>query len=61
MKTGNFPEKKNQRRKVALENLQHRNQAGQGDEKKNLAEISSLEAKVVDSRREQRTKKRRGG
>ena len=58
MKPKNFPERKNKRRKVALENLLHRN-ADQDKHKHIRALVQALLESVVPSRREQRSKKQR--
>lgn len=55
MKTKNFPEKKNQRRKRALQRLF----ASHGDDSRTLAEIKVLKERTADSLRHVRTKKSR--
>lgn len=63
MKPKNFPEKKNQRRAKALQNLQA--QVIRNDSKNSkrqaarMEEMAILEASIVLSRREQRSKKNR--
>lgn len=64
MKTKNFPEKKNQRRIVALGNLLKQQQRNDSKNEKRvdtrMDEIHLLEMSIRDSRRDVRTKKRRG-